>query len=194
VTATAYAVADKTGGERRVTVAEEFLKQAAAECLRMKVLADRAIAQVSDHELHRAPDPEANSIAVLMQHVGGNLRGRFTDFLTTDGEKPDRDRDSEFVDQGLDRDGLLQVWEAGWGRFFTTVGELREADLLKTVTIRAEPHSVIRALERTVSHTSYHCGQIVFLCKAIGSGKWQTLSIPRGGSQQFNEQMRGRQA
>jgi uncharacterized damage-inducible protein DinB len=188
--ATAYAVATNKGVERAVTIAEEFLKQSAAEARRMKVLADRAMAQVGDEELHRAPDSESNSIAVIAQHIAGNLRSRFTDFLTSDGEKDDRDRDAEFVDQGWSREELLRRWEEGWERFFTTVAELREGDLLRTVTIRGEPHTVIRAVERSVSHSSYHCGQIVFLAKAIRSGDWQTLSIARGASSQFNEAMR----
>ena len=150
-----------------MTFAEEYLKQAAAEVTRYKTLAERAIAQVSDDDLHHAPDPESNSIAVIVQHIAGNLRSRWTDFLTSDGEKPDRNRDGEFVDRGFGRQ-----------------------DLLRTVTIRGEPHSVIRAIERAVSHCSYHCGQIVFLAKAIRSTQWQTLSIARGDSEGYTARLR----
>jgi hypothetical protein len=173
-----------------MTVGEEFLKQSAAEARRYKVLAERAMAQVGDGDLHRAPDPESNSIAVIVQHVAGNLRSRFTDFLTTDGEKPDRDRDAEFVDQGLDRPGLVRAWEGGWSCFFAALEALGEGDLLRTVTIRGEPHTVLRAIARSVSHASYHCGQIVFLAKAIRGTAWESLSIPRGGSREYNERMR----
>jgi hypothetical protein len=173
-----------------MTFAEEYLKQAAAEVTRYKTLAERAIAQVSDDDLHHAPDPESNSIAVIVQHIAGNLRSRWTDFLTSDGEKPDRNRDGEFVDRGLGRQDLLRLWAEGWAPFFATLGELREGDLLRTVTIRGEPHSVIRAIERAVSHCSYHCGQIVFLAKAIRSTQWQTLSIARGDSEGYTARLR----
>jgi hypothetical protein len=173
-----------------MTFAEEYLRQAAAEARRYKALAEGAMAQVGDGDLHRVPEAESNSIAVLVQHIAGNLRSRWTDFLTADGEKPDRNRDGEFEDRGLARAELARLWEEGWEPLLTTLGELRAGDLLRTVTIRGEPHTVIRAIERAVGHAAYHCGQIVFLAKAMRGGQWQTLSIARGASRAFNQQMR----
>ncbi len=173
-----------------MTFAEEYLKQAAAEASRYKTVAERAIAQVADDDLHRAPGAESNSIAVIVQHIAGNLRSRWTDFLESDGEKPDRNRDGEFIDRGLDRAALMQLWNDGWEPFFAILGELREGDLLRTVTIRDEPHTVIRAIERAANHSSYHCGQIVFLAKALRGEAWRTLSIARGDSEGYNARMR----
>lgn len=179
----------REGAARTMTVAEEYLKQVAAEARRYRALAERAIAQVGDADLHRAPDPESNSIAVIMQHVGGNLHSRWTEFLASDGEKPDRDRDGEFVDRGMDRAALLRLWDDGWQRLLSTLGALTEPDLGRTVTIRGEPHTVIGAIERAVTHCSYHCGQIVFLAKSLRGGEWESLSIARGGSRAYNDRV-----
>lgn len=174
------------------TVAILYLREADARLRSVKSLADRALAQVRDEDLTAALDPESNSLAALILHLGGNLRSRWTDFLTTDGEKPDRDRDSEFEPGTLSRKDLLARWEDGWGRLFATLASLTEEDLTRTVTIRAEPHSVVQAIERTMSHASYHVGQIVFLAKHLAGGGWTTLSVPRGGTRAFNEKMFGR--
>jgi len=167
-----------------------YLENAAVELRKLKTLADRAIAQVRDEDLFATLDPESNSLAVLMRHVGGNLRSRFRDFLTADGEKPDRDRDSEFtVPPGTTRQDLLAVWETGWTTLFESVDALLPADLEKTVTIRGEPHSLVQALERALAHLAYHVGQIVFLAKHLRGADWQNLSVPRGGSADFNRRM-----
>jgi uncharacterized protein DUF1572 len=175
------------------TVASLYLREVASRLRSLKDLADRALTQVRDEDLLVTLDPESNSLAALLLHLGGNLRSRWTDFLTTDGEKPDRDRDSEFEPgASLSREDLLARWEDGWGRLFATLAALTEEDLTRTVTIRAEPHSVIQAIERSLSHASYHVGQIVFLAKHLAGGGWQTLSVPRGGTKAFNEKMFGR--
>jgi len=144
-----------------------------------KRLAEGALAQVADEALHVALGPEENSIAVLVQHVAGNQLSRWTDFLTTDGEKPDRGRDAEFEEQGLSRAALMRRWEEGWGRLFATLDSLGPDDLARTVTIRGEPHTVVKALLRQVSHYAYHVGQIVQLARHLAGERWMSLSIPR---------------
>ena len=175
-----------------VTVASLYLHEVVARLRSLKDLADRALTQVRDEDLSVALDSESNSLAALVLHLGGNFRSRWTDFLTTDGEKPDRDRDSEFEPGGISRQDLLARWEDGWGCLFATLASLTEEDLTRTVTIRAEPHSVIGAIERTLSHGAYHVGQIVFLAKHLAGGGWTTLSVPRGGTRAFNEKMFGK--
>jgi hypothetical protein len=152
-----------------------------------KRLADRAVEQVPDEKLHTALDENTNSIAVIMKHVAGNLLSRWTDFLTTDGEKPWRNRDNEFVDTFGSRAELLGEWERGWACLLTTLKSLKPEDLGKTVTIRGEPHSVPLALERSLGHTCYHIGQIVQVARIHAGEKWNILTIPRGGSEQFNK-------
>lgn len=152
-----------------------------------KRLADRAVEQVPDDKLRVALDENTNSIAVIMKHLAGNLISRWTDFLTTDGEKPDRNRDGEFVDTFRSREELLDYWERGWNCLLTTLKTLKAEDLGKTVTIRGEPHSVPLALERSLAHTCYHIGQIVQVARIHAGEQWNTLTIPRGGSQQFNQ-------
>ena len=149
-------------------------------------LADRAIEQVPDNKLHVALDNNTNSIAVIMKHVAGNLSSRWTDFLTTDGEKPWRNRDDEFVDSFRDRAELLAYWDRGWNCLFDALRSLTAEDLAKTVSIRGEPHSVPLALARSLGHTCYHIGQIVQLARIHAGHQWQTLTIPRGGSEQYN--------
>jgi uncharacterized damage-inducible protein DinB len=151
-----------------------------------KRLADRAVEQVPDDKLHTALDANTNSIAVIMKHVAGNLISRWTDFLTTDGEKPWRNRDTEFVDAHGSRAELLTLWEQGWACFLTTLKSLTSDDLGKIVLIRGEPHSVPLALERSLGHTCYHVGQIVQVARVHAGENWKTLTIPRGGSEQFN--------
>jgi len=151
-----------------------------------KRLADRAIEQLPDDKLHAALDSNTNSIAVIMKHITGNLTSRWTDFLTSDGEKPWRNRDDEFVDSFRSRAELMQCWERGWACLLKTIRGLTPDDLGKTVTIRGEPHPVPLALARSLGHTCYHVGQIVQVARVHAGEKWNTLTIPRGGSEQFN--------
>jgi len=151
---------------------------------------DRAISQVPYEQWSRRLDPGSNSIVTIMLHLSGNMISRWTDFLTTDGEKPTRDRDSEFEDPtALSREALLARWERGWACLFEALAALGEADLDRVVTIRSQPHSVVEAINRQLTHYGAHTGQIVFLCKHLAGPSWRTLSIPRGGSAAFNEQM-----
>ena len=160
---------------------------------KLKMLADGALAQVRDEDLFTNLDPESNTLAVLIQHMAGNLRSRWTDFLHSDGEKPDRDRDSEFeVAQGTTREDLQERWQEGWRCLFQTLAALTEEDLALTVLIRAEPHSVVKAINRQLTHYGYHVGQIVFLAKHFASDHWQTLSVPRGKSRELNAEKLGR--
>jgi hypothetical protein len=152
-----------------------------------KFLADRAAAQVSDEALRISLDVHTNSIAVIMKHVSGNLVSRWTDFLTTDGEKSNRDRDSEFLDTFASRHEIIACWEIGWSCLFTTLSELRDEDLNQIITIRGVPHPVPLAITRSLGHTCYHVGQIVQLARHHAGDCWQTLTIPRGASKEFNE-------
>ena len=175
-------------------LAEHYLDNAAEEFRGLKKLADAAAAQVGDEDFFRAIDPESNSIAVIMKHMAGNLRSRWTDFLTTDGEKPDRRRDTEFVAEREDRAAILERWEAGWRTLFDTLDALRGVDLMRTVSIRREPHTIVEAVNRQLAHYGQHAGQIVFLAKHLKSSGWKTLSIPRGQSETFNRKMEEEQA
>ncbi len=159
-----------------------------------KNLAERAIAQVTDEQLLTILDDEMNSIAVIVKHMAGNMRSRWTDFLTSDGEKPDRNRDEEFIAPPATREGMLAVWEDGWKRVFDALAPLSDKDLTRTVTIRGEPHSVMQAINRQIAHYSYHCGQIVLLAKHFNHAGWQSLSIPRRQSEEFTRRVRGGQA
>lgn len=153
-----------------------------------KTLSERAMAQCPDQDLFTALDAEANSIAIIVKHMAGNMRSRWRDFLTTDGEKPDRDRDTEFENPARTRAEMMELWERGWNYVFEAMGSLSDADLKKTVTIRATPHSVMQAINRQVAHYAHHAGQIVFLAKHLAvkaTGKWESLSVPRGRSKQF---------
>ena len=168
-------------------IAAEFIAAAINAFEANKRLADRAVEQVPDDKLHAALDLNTNSIAVIMKHVAGNLTSRWTDFLSTDGEKPWRNRDDEFVDSFGSRTELLEAWERGWACLFSTLKSLTREDLEKTVLIRGEPHSVPLALHRSLGHTCYHVGQIVQVARIHAGESWNTLTIPRGGSQQFNQ-------
>ena len=154
-----------------------------------KSLAEKAMAQVSDEQLLAVLDDEMNSIAIIVNHMTSNMRSRWTDFLTTDGEKPGRDRDREFSQAPASRQALMDLWNEGWKCVFTALEPLSDADLTRTVTIRGEPHSVMQAINRQVAHYSYHCGQIVFLAKQFRGREWKSLSIPRGQSAAFNERV-----
>ena len=154
-----------------------------------KALGDGAIAQVADADLHTLVDPDANSIAIIVQHVAGNLRSRFADFLTSDGEKPDRDRDAEFeMPEQMSRDQILESWNVAWSVAMASIEALTYEDLERTVYIRGEAFLVVEALNRSVTHTAYHVGQIVTLARHFASSSWKSLSIPRGQSAEF---MRG---
>ena len=153
-----------------------------------KRLAERAVEQVGDEHLHQALDDDTNSIAVIMKHVSGNLISRWTDFLTSDGEKEWRNRDEEFVDTFTSRGELLEYWARGWDCLFGTLSSLNDDDVEKTVHIRGVPHSVPLALERSLGHTCYHIGQIVQVARYHAGERWTTLTIPRGRSEEFNRQ------
>jgi hypothetical protein len=140
---------------------------------------ERAIEQLGDGDLHWQADPEANSIAIIMKHMVGNMLSRWTNFLTTDGEKPDRNRDSEFVDQFTSRAELMVFWDRGWACAFNAIEPLTEADMSRTVTIRGEALTVAAALVRQLSHYSQHTGQIIFIAKHLCGSEWKTLSMPR---------------
>lgn len=168
-------------------LAEHYLKDAVRVFRGQKKLADGAAAQLSDEEFFRAIDAESNSIALIMKHMAGNMRSRWTDFLTSDGEKPDRRRDSEFVVEGEDRAAVLERWEAGWRTVFDTLESLRPEEINRTVTIRGEALTVVEAVNRQLSHYGQHTGQIVFLAKHLKSSGWKTLSIARGKSEEFNK-------
>ncbi len=159
--------------------ADAYLIDVRVQFEKMKKLAEGAIAQVSDEQLLISIDPESNSLAVIMKHMAGNLRSRFTDFLTTDGEKPDRNRDGEFEVDTATRAQILADWESGWKVLFAALAPLAPDDLLCEVFIRGERHSVIQALDRQLTHHAYHVGQIVFLAKHLRSAEWKSLSIPR---------------
>jgi len=153
-----------------------------------KRLAERAMEQCPDQALFLSIDPESNSIAIIVKHMVGNMRSRWRNFLTSDGEKPDRNRDSEFEDPPKTREELMAMWGAGWKYVFDALEPLSDADLTKTVTIRAEPHSVMQAINRQVAHYAHHVGQILFAAKHLTTklnGKWASLSVPRGQSMQF---------
>jgi hypothetical protein len=157
-------------------------------------LGERAMAQLSDEQLLLAPDAESNSIALIVKHLAGNMRSRWTDFLNTDGEKPDRNRDSEFEAPPATREELLHLWNAGWQTLHDALAPLTDADLSRPVYIRSEAHSVLQAINRQLAHYSYHVGQIVFLAKHLQSGTWKSLSVPRGRSEEFRRRVEAGQA
>ena len=154
-------------------------------------LIDGALQQISDEELCRRPAGDINSVAVILRHIGGNLLSRWTDFLTTDGEKPTRNRDSEFEDWPGDRDSLMAFFNEGWQIWRSSIESLTEDDLSKTVLIRGEPHSIPLAIQRSLTHTAYHVGQIMLIARAIHDGDWKWLTIQPGGSHQHNSQTWG---
>ena len=167
-------------------IVKDYLSDSITSFRAYKKMADKAIAQVNDDELFVTIDAESNSIAIVMKHMAGNMLSRWTDFLTTDGEKPDRNRDSEFVQPPDTREKLLQTWEEGWTTVFSAVQPLSDADLGRTVTIRGEAHSVMQAINRQLAHYAYHVGQIVMLAKHFAQDRWQSLTIPRNRSAEFN--------
>ncbi len=174
-------------------IIENYLKDVIESFRNYKKLAERAMAQVSDEEFFRAIDAEANSIATITKHIGGNLRSRWTDFLTSDGEKADRHRDSEFVAEDDTREGLMRIWEKGFQILFESLQSLTAADLGKVVQIRGEDHTVVKAVNRAMMHTASHIGQITFLSKHFRGADWETLSIAKNKSADFNSDLAEKQ-
>jgi hypothetical protein len=174
-------------------MALQFTTSYLEDCLALfrqyKGLAERAMEQTPDQQLLATLDPESNSIAMIVKHLAGNMRSRWTDFLTTDGEKPDRRRDAEFIDPPPTRRDLLEAWEEGWKRLFETLESPTEEDLKRTITIRGEAHSVMQAVNRQVAHYGLHVGQIVLLAKHFTGNEWKPVSVPRGKSAEFNRQV-----
>jgi hypothetical protein len=176
-------------------IAAHYLEEVRRQFRGHKRLAEGAIAQLKDDELFVALDAESNSIAIMVKHLAGNMRSRFTDFLTTDGEKPDRNRDQEFeMTSATTRADVMRWWEEGWARVFTALEALTPEDVMRTVTVRREPHTVLQAINRQVAHYAYHVGQIVFLAKHFRASEWKSLSVPRGKSEEVNAAMALKQA
>ena len=174
-------------------VEQQYIDDCLLQFRKLKKQAENAIAQVTDEQLFSFIDPESNSIAVIMKHLAGNMRSRWTDFLTSDGEKPNRNRDIEFEqDKRESRETVLASWEDGWTRTFAAISDLKPNDLGRTVTIRGEPHTVIQAINRQLTHSGAHVGQIVLLAKHYAGPKWKTLSIPKGKSKDFEVSKEGK--
>jgi uncharacterized damage-inducible protein DinB len=169
-----------------------FLQSAIKRFNDYKILAEKTFDQLNDAQMHFQPNETSNSIAIIMQHLHGNIKSRWTNFLTEDGEKPWRTRDEEFETKSLSKQQLLELWTEAWDVLSGSLNLLSPDDLSKTITIRKEPHTVIDAINRQITHYSYHVGQIVFLGKWIKDNEWKTLSIPKKGSAAFNEKMMGR--
>lgn len=164
-------------------VGAHYVDEARRQFRGHKRLAEGAFAQLTDEQLFQAPDAEANSIAIMMRHINGNQRSRFTDFLTADGEKPNRNRDGEFEQPSENREQLMSAWERSWEVVFGALDSLAPTDLMKIVTVRGEPLTVLQAINRQIAHYAYHVGQIVFLAKHWKGAEWRSLSIPKGKSQ-----------
>ena len=171
-------------------MAHEFTTSYMKDCVMIlrhyKRLAENAMAQCPDDKLSAEIDAESNSIAITVKHMVGNMRSRWTDFLTTDGEKADRQRDTEFETPAASRSEVMAMWESGWQLVFDALGPLTDGDLEKTVTIRTEPHSVMQAINRQIAHYSYHVGQIVYLARHFAGSEWKSLTIPKKKSAEFN--------
>jgi len=163
-----------------------YIEDSVALFRQYKKLAEGAMEQLTDEQLRHPLDPESNSVAIIVKHMVGNMRSRWTDFLTSDGEKPNRNRDSEFVDPPSDGKSLMDAWEHGWELVFAAIEPLTDADLGRTVMIRGEAHSVMQAINRQIAHYASHVGQIIFLAKHLAKDHWRTLSVPRNRSAEFN--------
>lgn len=169
-----------------LTTNHEFLDVTISQFRELKQLGDKSMTQIAgDEEMHWSPDAESNSIAVNIQHLSGNMKSRWTDFFTSDLEKPDRNRDTEFEERPLSKAELLALWDKGWGYVFQTMNEIGPDQLLDIVKIRGVDHTVLKAINRQISHYGYHVGQIVYIAKHLRSAEWKTLSIARGKSQEF---------
>ncbi|SFA85510.1 MULTISPECIES: DUF1572 family protein [unclassified Bacillus (in: firmicutes)] len=162
-----------------MNIGSEYLKTVIQRFMDAKVTAEKALEQLTESELFWAPNEESNSVAIFVKHMSGNMVSRWTDFLTTDGEKPYRNRDDEFVGDIQTKEQIMELWEFGWDTFFDALNRIEDEQLLKIITIRNEPHSVIEAIERQMYHYSYHIGQIIYAAKILKSGYWKTLTIPR---------------
>ncbi len=166
---------------------ESYIQLANREFKRLKTLADGAMSQITPEQFFATSSEGDNSIAVIVKHVTGNLLSRWTEFLSSDGEKPGRNRDSEFeITAGDTHQGLMSQWESGWAALFSALQPLTDSDLEKTITIRGEPHSVLQAINRQLTHYAYHVGQIVYVAKHYAANSWRSLSIPKGKSATFN--------
>ena len=173
---------------------QHYLDDALRRFRDYKKLAERAFAQISDEDFFRTLDEESNSIAINMKHMAGNMISRWTDFLTTDGEKPERNRDLEFVIlPETSKDDMLAYWERGWQCVFDAVEPLKPEDLMRTIRVRGQDHTVVQAINRQLAHYAYHVGQIVFLAKHFKSSEWQSLSVPKNRSAEFNAQFQNRE-
>jgi hypothetical protein len=168
---------------------KSFVEDALAIFRQYKQLGEKAMAQVTDEQLFTTIDRESNSIAIIVKHLTGNMRSRWTDFLTSDGEKPTRKRDNEFTDPADTREDLLRDWEQGWACVFAAIEPLTDADLGRTVMIRGEAHSVVQAINRQLAHYPMHIGQIILLAKHYAGAQWQTLSVARNRSAEFNRKV-----
>jgi len=169
-------------------LAKHYLEEARRQLRGHKRMGEGAMTQLKGDDFFVTLDSESNSVAILVKHLAGNMRSRFTDFLTADGEKPDRLRDREFeVTSATSRAEVMTWWEEGWGCVFSALDGLKPEDVTRTVTIRGEPHTVLQAINRQIAHYAQHIGQIVFLAKHLRSSEWQTLSIPRGKSEEFSQ-------
>ena len=171
-------------------IMEEFLKDCIKRFLYYKELGDKTLEQISEEELHWMPSSESNSIALIIQHMHGNMKSRWTNFLTEDGEKPWRNRDQEFEQPIWTKEAALDIWNQGWNCLLDTLASLQTEDLQKTIYIRTEPLLVYDAILRQLAHYPYHVGQIVYIGRMIRNEQWKNLSIPKGNSQAFNEQMK----
>jgi uncharacterized protein DUF1572 len=171
-----------------IDLAAQYIEEARRQMRGYKRMGEGAMAQLRDDDFFLTLDPESNSIAILVKHLAGNMRSRFTDFLTSDGEKPDRFRDHEFeVSGATTRADVMRWWEEGWACVQGAIDALTPEDVMRTVTIRGEPHTVLQAINRQIAHYAAHIGQIVFLAKHLRSSEWKTLSIPRGKSEEFKD-------
>src|SRR6202167_4891633 len=167
-------------------LAAHYLEEMKRQFRGHKRMGEAAMAQLGEQDFFVLIDPESNSVAALVKHIAGNARSRFTEFLTSDGEKPDRFRDQEFeLNSATTRAELMKWWEDGWARVFAAIESLKPEDVMRTVTIRGEPHTVLQPVNRQIAHYAYHTGQIVFLAKHLRSSGWKTLSIPRGKSENY---------
>ncbi|MDQ6600966.1 DUF1572 family protein [Bacillus salipaludis] len=162
-----------------MNIGREYLKTVIQRFREMKINAEKAIEQLTESELFWSPNEDSNNVAIIVKHMSGNMVSRWTDFFTTDGEKPFRNRDDEFVGDIHTKEQVIKLWELGWNTFLTALKDIHEDELLKTITIRNEPHTVLEAIERQMYHYSYHVGQIVYIAKNLKSSNWKTLTIPR---------------
>lgn len=162
-----------------MNIGSEYLKTVIQRFMDAKVTAEKALEQLTESELFWAPNEESNSVAIIVKHMSGNMVSRWTDFLTTDGEKPYRNRDDEFAGDIQTKEQMMELWEFGWDIFFNALKSIEDEQLLKIITIRNEPHSVMEAIERQMYHYSYHIGQIIYVAKILKSGDWKALTIPR---------------